>query len=523
MTRPFAREGLFIGAGVVTMDPKGPQTADAVLVADGHITAVGAANDLVSEAEAGGIDVIDCGDSTILPGFVDGHCHFEMATTVEVGWVHVHTPPYSSLAEIANEIARQAAVRSSDQWLLCRSSFSMHEKVEERRLFTREELDEVCGDRPVAVFASLHVCSLNTLALKALDLWEPNSIHREHGVVHRSADGTPTGVVTEAFLLIPAVTGERAFKSAVVDKAANHWNPAGTTTVHTMPESIDQARWEMDLHNRRELSLRQRHYFISPAVGDVAAIANLRKLYDEGDELLRFGGIKLFANGCAHDGYGHALNDPKFTQEELDDIVLEAHRHGIQVWIHSLNSQGIASAATAIGRAADKLPRPHRHRIEHGGDYVDLRDLDLINRSGALLVTTPQFLYSTSSDLSEKHAPWRTLIEHGIRLVGATDSTGTVPDSIAVLRNVAVAVGRHAADGRQVGPEEAVTVQEALSMFTTWSSYGGFEEHVKGRIAPGYFADFAILDKNPLTTPIDEIANIQVLKTVLGGQVVHSA
>ncbi|MFC5786105.1 MULTISPECIES: amidohydrolase family protein [Streptomyces] len=59
--------------------------------------------------------------------------------------------------------------------------------------------------------------------------------------------------------------------------------------------------------------------------------------------------------------------------------------------------------------------------------------------------------------------------------------------------------------------------------FTTWSSYGGFEEHAKGRIAPGYFADFAILDKNPLITPVDEIANIQVLKTVLGGQVVHSA
>lgn len=516
----FMADRLFVADRVITMDPA-LGTARAVLVKQGRIVAVGDVETLRDAAE--GVPVTDYGDATIVPGLVDGHCHFEMATTVEVGWVQVHTPPYASLAEIAETIAREAKARPSDQWLLCRSSFSMHEKVEEQRLFSREELDEVCSDRPVAVFASLHVCSLNTAAMRALGLWEPTAVHPEHGLVHRDAAGTPTGVVTEAFLLIPTEMGQEEFTRAVVDKARHRWNALGTTSVHTMPESLDQAEWEIALHRDRALSLRQRHYFISPALGDIERVAEIREIYPTDDDMIAFGGVKLFVNGCAHDGLGRSLDDPKFTQEELDETVLTAHRRGLQVWMHSLNAKGIVTAARAIVGAVREVPGPHRHRIEHGGDYIDVADLDEVKASGALLVTTPQFMYSTAADLDPNHAPWRSILDAGVGLVGGTDSTGTVRDSVSVLRNVDVAVNRRGPGGVAVGPDQAVSRQEALAMFTTWASFGSFEEGRKGRLAPGLFADLTVLDSNPLDPAVGDIASVSVRATVLGGEVVFDA
>ncbi|RYF56396.1 MAG: hypothetical protein EOO27_18500, partial [Comamonadaceae bacterium] len=175
---------------------------DSILIRDGRIHALGKYRDL-RPLTPSTVDDLDCAGTTVLPGFVDGHCHFEMTCTTEDAWIPVHTPPFESLAEIAHhlrhEIARDV---HREEWILCRSSFSMHEKVKEQRLFTRQELDEICHDRPLAVFASLHVASLNTRALKALGLWESGAAHPELGVVHRDRHQEPTGVVTEAFLLV---------------------------------------------------------------------------------------------------------------------------------------------------------------------------------------------------------------------------------------------------------------------------------------------------------------------------------
>jgi hypothetical protein len=106
--------------------------------------------------------------------------------------------------------------------------------------------------------------------------------------------------------------------------------------VHTTTESLDQADWELALHCDRALSLRRRHYFISRELGDIERIAEIRGLDPVDDDMVSFGAVKLFANGCAHDGLGHTLADPKFTQDEPDETVLAAHRQGLQVRIHSL-------------------------------------------------------------------------------------------------------------------------------------------------------------------------------------------
>lgn len=510
---------VFVNAVVRTLDGSGVD-AEAVAVTDGVVVAVGDAA-AVDRWRGPATEVVDCAGDVLLPGFVDGHCHFEMTCLAIDHGIKAHTPPHRSLAEVRAAIVDQLPAVAADDWVICRSSFDMHEKVEEGRLFTRQELDAICPDRPMMVYASLHVSSMNTAAFEQMGLLGPTSVHGQAGFVHRDADGLPTGPVTEMFLLMPEIWGGEAFDAAVVANARRHFSAAGTTTVCTMPESLGQLRRLEDLHAARRVSVRQRYYLIHPSVASLDTVVEHARR--EGDDWLSFGGMKVFVNGCAHDGLGAQLDDTKWTQAELDAAVRTAHDAGVQVWLHSLNANGVRMAAEAIAKATAGKGNHLRHRIEHGADFISLDDLDLVERSGALLVTTPQFLGSMTRGIGPSFAPLRTLRERGVALVGGTDSTGTVPASVSVLGNVQTAVTRATPAGRVIGPEQALDVDAAIGLFTTGSSHGTFEDGRRGVIRPGALADFAQLGADPWTVPPTEIGSIPVRRTIVGGTIVHES
>src|SRR5665213_3374547 len=170
-----------VNANVWTFEDSHPR-ASAFLVEQGKVTVVSSTDQVLrAAAEA---PVLDCGGATVLPGFVDGHCHFELTCLTTEYWVNVHTPPHESLDSVARAIRDRLNEPHATGWILCRSSFAMQDKVVEGRLFSRHELDAISADRPLAVFASLHVASLNTLALKRLHLWDIDAHHVFHGIVH---------------------------------------------------------------------------------------------------------------------------------------------------------------------------------------------------------------------------------------------------------------------------------------------------------------------------------------------------
>jgi predicted amidohydrolase YtcJ len=288
-----------------------------------------------------------------------------------------------------------------------------------------------------------------------------------------------------------------------------------------MPESLGQLAELRDLHERGEVTVRQRYYLIHPAVASFEQIVD-HSACDRDSEWFSFGGMKLFVNGCAHDGLGHQMDDSKWSQDELDHVVGRAHANGIQVWLHSLDAHGVRMAARSIERAYSSGPRLLRHRIEHGGDFISLDDLDAVRNSGALLVTTPQFVRSMTRGVDEQFAPLRTLQDAGIHLVGGTDSTGTVPESVSILGNVGTAATRRNATGTVVGADQKLDVASAMGLFTTGSSFGGFEEDRKGAIRPGLFADFVQLAADPWSVAPDGIASIEVVRTIVNGEIVFS-
>ena len=509
-----------VNASVWTLDHQVP-AASAFLVRDGRVAKLGSSEEILSVA-GGSTPTLDCGGRTVVPGFIDGHCHFELTCVTTDRWLSVHTPPFESLDEIAQAIGRRLQEDPSGDWLLCRTSFAAHEKVRERRLFTRQELDGVSAERPLAVFASLHVASLNSIALRRLGLWDANASHPYHGVVHRDSHGIPTGVVTEVFMMVPSPGSDSEFTESVQRHGRDLFSASGITTVLTMPESLHQLSIERRIHQHQGLGVRQRYYLISPGVASLQEAADLAK-QETASSTFSFGGVKVFVNGCGHDGLGSPLEDSKWTEADLKSFVSEADRRGIQVWLHSLTPTGVRMAARAILEASGSRGNPRRHRIEHGGDFLDVDDLELIKASEALLVTTPQFLHSMSDDATGPRAPARTLIEAGIPLLGGTDSTGTVPTSVSILGNIATAVNRRRADGRVIHATESLDVEQALRLFTERSAFGGFLEAELGTLAVGKRADFVLLSHDPRGVDPLELGEVRVVGTYLGGDPVWNA
>jgi predicted amidohydrolase YtcJ len=505
---------------LLTMDPRQP-VAEAALVRNGRIVLVDTTRAV--RAAAPRTTEYDCRGRTVVPGFIDGHAHFEMTCAALACCVSCTTPPYRSLAEIAAALRERVATTPKGEWIVGRSSFGLYAKVTEGRLFTRHDLDAVTQDHPLVVLAGLHVAMLNTRALEALGLWEPGAPRR--GVtLHRDGSGVPTGVATEIWDRLPTFPKEQV-KHAIRQKARELFSANGVTSVHTIPSSAADVVADRELHALGELPLRLRLYYHVPRDVSLAALTTPGLTPGFGDERLRFGGVKIFVDGTGHDGYGNRLWDVKWSQPELDALVSEAHRAGLQLWMHVNAVPTIQMATAAVEQAVRAHPGPHRHRLEHGADFIDdPADMERVRAAGIRLMTTPQFIRS-QGDVTGTRFPrllrLRTLIDHGFELIGSSDSTGTVPDGIAPLFNIACAVARRTGRGREHLPHERITVDEGLKMYTIWAAKGAFEEREKGSISAGKLGDFAVLPADPREVPPEALLEMRVDATICGGEVVY--
>ena len=253
---------------------------------------------------------------------------------------------------------------------------------------------------------------------------------------------------------------------------------------------------------------------------------------------LRLAGIKLFLD---HD-WGTRFH---WGQAGLDEYVLTAHRAGWQVSAHAVSAEAHDQYLTAVARAQATHPNPDaRHRVEH---VVQLRDdqLAMIGELGMIASIQPGIPGDLAAEAGFPElvargqtrwiARWRDLVESGVRTIGSTDmpwlvlglgSRATELPHGSPLEAVYQAVTRQSYLGRP--PEDwqlaqRLTVDQALRLFTIDAAYGTFEEEVKGSLARGKYADLVILSDDPTTVTVDALLDIQVLATVVGGQVEHCA
>jgi predicted amidohydrolase YtcJ len=231
-----------------------------------------------------------------------------------------------------------------------------------------------------------------------------------------------------------------------------------------------------------------------------------------GDNLMRLGAVKIML--------GVSQN-----QEEINALALAVHQAGFQLAFHAVAESEVAAVIEALEDVAGRAPvNTRRHRIEHGGECPpDL--VERIRKLEAVVVTQPPFIYASGerylATVPESQLPWlyriRSLLESGIIVAGSSDAPVAPEDP---LLGVYTAVTRHAASGQELLPEEKITIAQALGLYTTNAAYASFEENIKGSITPGKLADLVVLSDDPGRVAPEQIKDIKVVMTIIGGEVV---
>ena len=532
---------VLVNANALTMQRDRPR-AEAVAVAGDRILAVGSNSD-IRRLSSVHTQTVDCHGLTLLPGFNDAHCHLPgLARRLQdlncspSALSSTGAPSIPALLALVREWA--ALRQAQDEQRLPGNHPSQPgnhpELVEgwvrgygyddlqmaEGRYPNRWELDAAAPENPVWLeHRSGHASALNSLALASA------GIHRETpdppgGVIQRDPyTGEPTGVLFEMRPFLRQRLGNlrspREFEEGM--RAAGQQLAAyGITSAQDAGADNGLERWRafQQLQDGGTLTCRITMFAGAKRLDELAEAA---LSFGTGDHRLRLGHAKIMLTLTSG-----ALSP---SPSELETLVAEAHRRGFPVAIHCIEEEAIAAATEAL--AANRHPGL-ADRIEHCAEGTPPM-VDAVRRSQAAVVTNPGFLFHNGGAYCENVAP--RLLSHlypagalrraGITVAFGSDAPVTDPNPWPAVYS---AVTRRDSAGLPVGRDtmesQAVTVEEALRMYTIEAAQVEETSREKGSITPGKLADMVLVDAGPLTTQPEELAGIETVMTIIGGALV---
>lgn len=523
----------------------------AVLAEDGIIRAVGTNEEVLAAADADGLpyEKVDCGGRTMLPGLNDSHMHLLMFGR---SLYKVKTDDVKSIEELVQRC--RAFIKEHPE----RVKNGMHSvgwnqdnfTEGEKRMLTRHDLDRISTEIPVIMERICgHMLTANTKAIEMLG-FDREIPEIPGGEVRLEEDGFPSGIFTEnachvVNALIPGPTMEERQDAilAGMEYAVSH----GLTSVQCndvgYPECKGEGAFETysQLYERGEALLRFRHQtlFDSPEEFEdyLTKGEGSRGGYGEGS-WLTLGPLKLYMDGSLgartammKNGY---VGDPDnhgvscITPEEMDRYCSIAKKYGVQVVTHAIGDLGIEETIDAYEKAFVDGENKLRHSVIHC-QITDQELIDRIAEKDILVQAQPIFMGSDMGVMQEimeeplisTSLNFGTMLRRGVHLSYGTDCP--VEDCNPFL-NLHQAINRRHQNGQPEGgfyPKECVDVETAIDAYTLESAYCEFQEDVKGRIKPGYYADLVVLDKDIFTCNPLEIKDILPVLTVVGGKTVY--
>ena len=503
--------------------------AQAVAIKGDRIVAVGSDREM-SGLIGAGTQVIHLSGKSVLPGLIDAHTHIEGIADYH-RMLDIHVTPVTDVAGVLARVRERVRSARPDEWIVGAGGWG-------QVLPTREQLDEVAPKNPVVLRESAHVQILNTRALDILGINKSYTPPRGGHVFLDPKSGQPTGKIQEMPDVwqskIPPATYEE--RKRLVKEVLEDFRQKGVTSIYDFPDG-DGMRIYQDLHAADQLPVRLRWQIIltgkPAAFGDF--VINYGPRTGFGDDWLRLGGIKLFVDGetesaVRYDPPGQRktwVGGVRYTQDELNDLVMKAHQAGWQIWTHALGDKAQDMILEAYERAETAYPRPDaRHRIEHAGNQeagaTTAEQLARMKRLGVIAIPTGAWIYlGHQAFKTQAEVPfiYRTLIDDGLRPPGTSDSLGSMPESTSPFFSMWTMVTRKTRDGTRLGAAQAITIAEAIRCYTMNSAYSGFEENLKGSLERGKLADLIVVSADPLTVPSDSIKDIKVLTAIVGGRI----
>lgn len=524
-------------ATIYTMNSAQP-TAEACAIRDGKFLAVGRASD-IDALRGPQTTVFDLQGAPVLPGLCDAHIHF---TAYALGLQRVDVFEVPSLQELQQRVAERAKQTPADQWL---TGWGWNQTLWPDKAFpTRHDIDAVAPDHPVFLWEkSGHSVVVNSLVLRLAGI-DRNTPDPPGGEIVRDGNGEPTGLLFEdpAFDLIKPLIPEPTDDEldAMVLEAQRAAHRFGLVAVH----DLDGKRGFGTFQRLRQRGQLRLHAVTHVAMAQLEDALGLGLRAGLGDQWLRVGGLKLFADGALGprtaamiepyenepDNYGITVVD----KEEMLEMASKASAAGLPTLIHAIGDRANhdvldvfdevrkQEAATGIARQL------RRHRIEH----VQVLHPDDLHRLAELdVIASVQPIHATQ-DMDNVDAFWgkrgelayafRQLLNSGARLTCGSDAPVETPNPFVGIH---AAVTRRRANGYPNAegwyPSEKLTVAEAVAAYTTGAAYAESWEQEMGSITPGKYADFIVPDQDIFHCDPMAIKDTGVNLTVVGGEIVY--
>ena len=498
---------------------------DTIVVTDGRVVELGDAS-LLDKYEAAIVRDLD--GKTLMPGFIDSHTHISGDPQRYIDLSEV-----TSIAEIQDLIRAKAAELGTGEWI---TGYGWSEdELAEGRKPLRGDLDIAAPRNPVTLTrAGGHsaVVSISALGLAEINNNTPDP---EGGVIERDENGVANGIIRERQGIVGRLVPDSTYEELLASLEINLGNllAKGITSItdaSTDPE--EYAMWE-ELYAKPGVKLPrsavQFQWFDTETINEVKARVG------DGNEFLRIGPIKVFADG-GFTGPAAFTKEPYLNQgdyrgylnmpaEELVSHINEIHDAGWQMGIHAIGDAAIELVVATLADALTRNPREdHRTYLNHFSMRPSNETMETMAEHGIHITQQPNFTYTLEgryvANLDgwrlEHNNPVRSPMDHGIHVAISSDILPIGP-----LVGIYAAVTRKGMSGRVFGADEAITIEEAIAGYTIKGAYLGFEEDIKGSLEPGKLADMVVLSDDILTIDSEEIMDIEIEQTYVGGELVY--
>jgi predicted amidohydrolase YtcJ len=526
-------------ANIASLDESG-RFVSALAARDGRIVAM-AGFEAMENLVGVNTRVIDLEGRTAIPGIVDSHCHPDGYAARVARWQDVSPAFIQSRESLLARIESVCESLGDGEWFL---GYRLNEN-KSGGYPTLTELDAAAHGRPLFILRTDgHLALANSAAFLACGIAE-DAPDPAFGSFDRHPQGggftglmreTATHLFLDHIHAADTPEGVATGLGTVFDEFLSH----GVTTVYNSLTGSVGIQAYQQLHDMGRLPLRIGIIVSGREEGLAEAFIRAGIRSGFGDDWLRIIGVE-WCPDCSTSGRtaayyepyqgtaatGEAQDNTGIILYELEDLkrrATAAHKAGLQVMVEGVGDRGIDFALDVIEAALQAQPRSdHRMRVEHCC-YVTPSILDRIERLGVVDSSATGFMYelgdayraNRGSDAMAWMWPHRSLIDRGVPAPGHSDAWVCSPNPFTAMWSM---VNRKTDSGQSLDPSQAVSITEALRAYTTLGAFAGREERIKGSLEPGKLADVAVLDRNIFSIPSDEIRDVQVDMTIVGGVV----
>jgi len=529
---PVIADMVLVNGRVVTLDPDNP-AAEAVAVKDGRILAVGSSG-AIRRLVGPSTQVLDVKGKLVLPGLIDAHLHFanggrSLASLTFRG--------VTSVEKVQEMVA--ARIRDLPPGETINGSEYDHTLFPGQKWPGKEDLDKVAPSNAVVIHrVDGHSIWVNSEALRQSGITKDTKSPFGGEIVKDAATGEPTGILKEAaagLIKVRPASKPSSVKDDI-ERGLAYAAKLGLTGIHTSA-SLQELELFKQLEAEGKLTLRV--YAWLP-IDELDRYIKMGIKQGQGDDLLRVGFQKAFIDGSlgsatalmfepfADDPMKSGL--PQYKEEAYDALIEKAHRNGYQTGTHAIGDKGVNWVLNAIERAERKYGMKNlRHRIEHAQNVIP-SDVKRFKQLGVIASMQPTHCTTDMRFCEKRIGPersknayiWKTLLDAGTAIAFGTDWP---VEPLDPMRGLYSAVTRKNIEGDYPEggwfPEQKLTMEQSVRLYTLGSAYASFEEKTKGSIEPGKLADFTVLSRDIFRVDPRDVLTTDALYTILGGKIVY--